>query len=133
MQKYDVRLIIERMKEKISAQNDKVLAALLEVPSTNISNWRSRNSLPLEYVTDFAEKTNVSTDWLLFGKNTSAQLDAAQIMALTAFNLLDEHQKVKAIAFMSGLKAEAPQTERANPIYIGGNANNVAGRDQIIK
>lgn len=106
---FDSCLIIERMKQAISVREDKELALSLNVQAGTLSKWKTRNSLPIETLLEFAEHYQISVEWLIYGRS-SQQLDTAQQMALLAFNALDEKKKLEAIAFMSGLKNAQPNS-----------------------
>ncbi|TCV87242.1 helix-turn-helix domain-containing protein [Testudinibacter aquarius] len=116
MENLDVSSIIERMKETVRANSDKSLAEMIGVPSTNISNWRSRNSLPPEIYITFVKRWGLSLDWLLLGERKD-ELDAAERLALSAFRTLDDSKKLEAIGFLSGLGKSA----------VGGGVNQSAG------
>ncbi|KAE9526049.1 hypothetical protein A1D24_03185 [Testudinibacter aquarius] len=104
------------MKETVRANSDKSLAEMIGVPSTNISNWRSRNSLPPEIYITFVKRWGLSLDWLLLGERKD-ELDAAERLALSAFRTLDDSKKLEAIGFLSGLGKSA----------VGGGVNQSAG------
>lgn len=120
MAENSVCMIFERMKGVINARTDKELREELGAYQSTFSNWKNRNSLPLDVATDFAQKHSVDLNWLLLGEDKQ-QLDTAQQMALLAFNALNDQQKLQAIAFMSGLQNGT--TSGVN-MTANGNGNN---------
>jgi transcriptional regulator with XRE-family HTH domain len=60
-------LIIERLKTAIDLVTDADLAAALGVSRTTLSNWRSRNSVPLSRIRDACKNYAVPIDYILTG------------------------------------------------------------------
>lgn len=60
--------IIERLKRAIGVQTDADLAALLDVTRTTLSNWRSRNSVPLARLRPVCKRLGVPLDYLVTGR-----------------------------------------------------------------
>jgi hypothetical protein len=63
----DVNGIIERLRLAHGAKNDSQLAQVLNLGKSAASNWRHRNSPPVDICFQTACETGVSMDWLLFG------------------------------------------------------------------
>lgn len=125
-----VELIIERMKNEVGLKNNKDLAELLRVPASTLSNWKTKNSMPLEVIAEFAQKNNSDLNWLVFDQEKSSELASDARMALLAFNDLDDRKKLEAIAFMTGLKTSSPQTGAITQ-HVSGSKNNVVGNGHI--
>ena len=64
----DVSEIIARMKKLLSVRTDLDLAKHLSVSNQAISSWRSRNSMPLEYLMQVSTETEKSVDYLIHGR-----------------------------------------------------------------
>lgn len=124
MQIYNKRLIIERIKFISRSKNDKELAEKLGVPSAStLANWKNppkELDKPTfwDYIFNYCELYQTDLNQIVFGKERVNELDAAQQMALLAFNVLNEHQKLQAIAFMTGL-----QTATAGGVNLTANGN----------
>ncbi|MBS6009694.1 MAG: helix-turn-helix domain-containing protein [Haemophilus parahaemolyticus] len=103
MEKFSVRLIIERMKEVLGKENDKALIEELGVAQTTFSNWKNRNNMPIDMILTFAQNHNLSLDWLIYGKDKTQALKATEKMLLTAFNELDDKQQLQAVVFVGNL------------------------------
>jgi hypothetical protein len=63
----DVNGIIERLRLAHGAKNDSQLALALNLGKSAASNWRHRNSPPVDICYATACEKGVSMDWLLFG------------------------------------------------------------------
>lgn len=93
MKKYDIRSIIERMKEIANTSSDKNFAEFLGVPTSTVSNWKTRDSIPFDVVAEFSANHQVNTDWLIFGKENA--LGEMETELLARFAKLDFKQKLK--------------------------------------
>lgn len=91
---FDSRSIIERMKQLEKIADDKNLAECLEVQAGTLSKWKIRNSLPVELACAFAQRHNVSLDWLILGKE-SPTLGEMETELLARVAKLDFKQKLK--------------------------------------
>jgi hypothetical protein len=63
----DIEGIIERMRLAHGVKNDSQLAQALGLAKSAASNWRSRNSVPVDVCFETACNKGVSMDWLIFG------------------------------------------------------------------
>ena len=124
----NTELVIERMKNAVGLKNNKELAAFLQMPASTLSNWKSKNSMPLEVVADFAQKENLDLNMLVFGQEKESSLAADLKIALLAFNDLNDRQKLDAIAFMMGLKT---QSASAISHTVNGSENNFVTNGNI--
>lgn len=73
---FNKELIINRLKEANNFHTDKELADFLGISKTTISNWYSRNALDFELVLSKCE--HIDINWLLFGKNSSTQVNTEE-------------------------------------------------------
>lgn len=137
MSNFSNSLIIERFKQVTNSRTDRELAEKLNLSASTLANWKNPTKTKptlAELIFDYAERNNLDLNWLILGKELQDR-DTAQQMALTAFNTLNDQQKIEAIAFMSGLGKSAgnlgsiSQPDNATVHTIKGNHNNVAGRD----
>lgn len=128
MEKFSVRLIIERMKEVLGKENDKALIEELGVAQTTFSNWKNRNNMPIDMILTFAQNHNLSLDWLIYGKDKTQALKATEKMLLTAFNELDDKQQLQAVVFVGNLAQGGTSSPTASiSQHAGENAYNVGG------
>lgn len=128
MEKFSVRLIIERMKEVLGKENDKALIEELGVAQTTFSNWKNRNNMPIDMILTFAQNHNLSLDWLIYGKEKTQALKATEKMLLTAFNELDDKQQLQAVVFVGNLAQGGTSSPTASVSqHAGENAYNVGG------
>lgn len=127
MEKFSVRLIIERMKEVLGKENDKALIEELGVAQTTFSNWKNRNNMPIDMILTFAQNHNLSLDWLIYGKDKTQALKATEKMLLTAFNELDDKQQLQAVLFVGNLAQGGAATNASVTQHAGENAYNVGG------
>lgn len=77
----DAGRVLDRFKDALNMGTDADLASVLGVSKSTLSNWRSRNSIPLSKIRFACKKYGVPMDYLLTGnlisdRNTSAILDA---------------------------------------------------------
>lgn len=91
---FDSRIIIDRMKQLEKVADDKNLAERLEVQSGTLSKWKNRNSLPIEITCAFAQRHNISLNWLILGKESPA-LGEMETELLARFAKLDFKQKLE--------------------------------------
>lgn len=61
-------IILLRMKEALSAKSDSELGRMLGVSQQAVSNAKANNKLPDSWVRIAAERYNLCTDWLFFGR-----------------------------------------------------------------
>ena len=128
MEKFSVRLIIERMKEVLGKENDKALIEELGVAQTTFSNWKNRNNMPIDMILTFAQNHNLSLDWLIYGKDKTQALKATEKMLLTAFNELDDKQQLQAVVFVGNLAQGGEASGQGGSIMTVNNsqADNIA-------
>lgn len=124
----DSRSILERMADFLHIRNDKDLGIALgkEINKSEsaIRNWRSRNNLPFETVLEFAQKHNLSLDWLITGKTKDKKLDPLTEVLMTGFDKLDQDDKLKAVTFVGNLANEAYLSGHEVNQTVHGNGNN---------
>lgn len=73
---FDVRMdnssAVERMKTLVGAKNDKDIADILGLSTTNFSGRKKRNSLTAE-LTDWAIDKGVDLNWFLRGEGAASE------------------------------------------------------------
>lgn len=122
MAENSVCMIFERMKSVINARTDKELREELGAYQSTFSNWKNRNSLPLDVATDFAQKHSVDLNWLLLGRNVEdPQRDQLTTMALEELVHLNDQQKFKVVSFIKALREEGNSLHAHNQF----NQNNI--------
>jgi hypothetical protein len=70
--RFSASSVIDRLKEVLEVQTDAGLAAILDVQRTNISQMRSRNSVPYEAAVWASATRGVSLDYILTGSSGGA-------------------------------------------------------------
>lgn len=68
MEDTTTEIILLRMKEALSAKSDSELGRMLGVSQQAVSNAKANNKLPDSWVRIAAERYNLCTDWLFFGR-----------------------------------------------------------------
>jgi hypothetical protein len=61
--------ILDRLKAHFNYKSDARLGRELGASPANISNWRTRNTIPWEELLVFSVKNNVSLDWIVLGQS----------------------------------------------------------------
>lgn len=59
--------VVDRLRDLYEERSDSALAKTLDVPTTTVSSWRTRNRVPLDQCVDAVRKFRISFDWLLLG------------------------------------------------------------------
>ncbi len=113
--------IIERMKITANVKEDQELAKIFGLGKTAVANWKRGTVISLAHIFEFVEKYDVSFDWLLTGKSKENKLDTSERMLLTAFEELDDNQKMQAVVFVGSL-AQGQKTEGGS-ISVSGDNN----------
>jgi len=62
--------IVERIKSAEGLRFDTELAPLFGVDKTTIGKWKSRGTVPFEYLINYAQQKSYSLDWLLLGRGS---------------------------------------------------------------
>ena len=82
--------VIDRMKEAAGVRTNDELAGLLGLRSGAVSNWRTRNSIPLDQLVEYAAQRGVSLDWLILGQgDRTLRAPSAPPSELIVDDLLD--------------------------------------------
>lgn len=63
----DAGATLERMKEVTGCKTDKELGDYFGSATSTVSNWRSRNRIPIEECITLSVQKGISLDWLVFG------------------------------------------------------------------
>ena len=127
MESLNVSLIIEQLKDALNERTDKSLCEKLGITPQTLSSWKRRNSIPYETIVEIAHAHNLSLDWLTFGKE-SQSLTAIEQMMLTAFNQLDDKQRLQAVVFVGNLAQGGGANGQGGNTITANNsrANNIA-------
>ena len=86
---------LERAKSALSVLSDKDFAEQLGISASTVVGYKQRGVVPLEQCIKIAEKTGVSLDWLILGKEVEQApaapvLSVEQQMLLVGWNSLDK-------------------------------------------
>ncbi len=79
--KMNKSLILTRIKTSKGFKTDKELAEFLDIKSSTLSNWYSRNAIDFELV--FTKCEDLNADYLIFGRGNKTQ-DSDIIMEPTS-------------------------------------------------
>lgn len=71
--------IIERIKGAEGLRFDTEVAPLFGVDKTTIGKWKSRGTVPYEYLINYAQQKGYSLDWLLLGRGPMTMMAAEQV------------------------------------------------------
>ena len=89
----DAKVVLERLKFKLSVKTDAELAEKLGVPYQTLNSWKKRGSIPMDVLVEASEKYHVSLDYMFTLNNTVEDEDyiylmyeAAEIAAGEAFD-----------------------------------------------
>ncbi|WP_315569225.1 helix-turn-helix domain-containing protein [Haemophilus parahaemolyticus] len=116
------------MRKIYDFSSNRELAVYFSISDTTISNWKTRNSVPLEFLLRASNEKDVSLDWLIYGKEKTQALKATEKMLLTAFNELDDKQQLQAVVFVGNLAQGGTSSPTASVSqHAGENAYNVGG------
>ena len=68
----NITFILSRLKKILNVKTNKELTEKLGIPYSTLDTWKNRDKIPEKRLLEFANKYNVSVDWLLKGgKNDS--------------------------------------------------------------
>lgn len=77
MQDTTAETILLRLKNSLAAKSDSELGRMLGVSQQAVSNAKSNNKLPDSWVRIAAERYNLCTDWLFFGRGPMRPSDTS--------------------------------------------------------
>jgi hypothetical protein len=69
--------IIERVKIINKIHTDHEVAKILGISKANLSNYRSKGSIPYDALSNYCERENLSVDYILFGTGDPAATSPA--------------------------------------------------------
>lgn len=123
--------ILKRLRKLADVETNKELAKLININEKTLAGWKSRNSLPVEVLMAFSEQYNVSTDFLLTGKENKPALDEMEQMLLNNYKRLDPAQKLQLLnASLNGVGSGVNQVANGDnnkQQLITGNVGEVNG------
>jgi transcriptional regulator with XRE-family HTH domain len=108
--------VIDKIKSLKNIKHDSELARILGIEQSTFSERRKRNSLPYKEIIDFAEKENISLDWLLNGRGDETDTDKTKLKHEYLLEILKELMIIKEplnpedlqICFVKTLAMEPP-------------------------
>lgn len=112
--------VLSRIRQIYNFTSNRELADYFSVKETTVSNWKTRNTIPFEVLFRTSQENDVSLDWLVTGKSKENKLDTSERMLLTAFEGLDDNQKMQAVVFVGSL-AQGQKTEGGSMSVSGDN------------
>lgn len=115
-------LILDRMRKVANVAYNKDLAQFLGVSTSTISAWKKNDAMTIESVVCFSKHFAVDLNWLISGNESQPELSTLEKMLLTAFNDLDDKQKMEILVKVGGFS----QQQGNNGITQNGGANNIA-------
>ena len=130
-----INRIIELLEEnKVTA---KKLTSDLEISSSSISDWKKGKGKPsAETIIKLANYFNVSTDYILLGKNKDISIipsNDSEKKILSTFRLLNEDNKDIVVGKIKELLKEQKQDEFINVAAKGGNFDKLPDSELIEK
>lgn len=115
----------------------KKLTSDLEISSSSISDWKKGKGKPsAEAIIKLANYFNVSTDYILLGKNKDASIipsDDSEKKVLSTFRLLNEDNKDIVIGKMKELLKEQRDDKYINVAAKGGSIDKLPDSELIDK
>jgi len=76
---YDIKELIDNMKEIAKISTNIELAKLLNISYNTLNTWIKRKKIPQEVILSFCEKYKCSLDYLIYNKNIDTTLFDIQI------------------------------------------------------
>ncbi|WP_168169314.1 helix-turn-helix domain-containing protein [Kushneria phosphatilytica] len=67
---------LNRLMSVCGVEQDRDLAIELGVPTSTVSNWRSRGNIPIKQCIRIAKEKGVSLDWLILGDRVSSEFES---------------------------------------------------------
>ncbi|MEE6030775.1 helix-turn-helix domain-containing protein [Avibacterium paragallinarum] len=118
----NVEEILERLKTLTVSKTNKELAEKLNLSSDKVvSNWKIRNSIPLDILLLIREQYQCNMDWLLFGEQPDT-LTTNEKLVLMAFNNLSDRKKVEFMAKIMGLDTKDNSAPIVQTVLGHGNS-----------
>lgn len=71
--------IVERIKKTEGLKFDTDVARLFGVDKTTIGKWKSRGTVPYDYLVNYARQKGYTLDWLLLGEGPMYREEVSQI------------------------------------------------------
>ncbi|AXX94476.1 helix-turn-helix domain-containing protein [Arcobacter ellisii] len=96
---FDFKEILQRLKEESSLKHDREIADLLGVEQQNITNWKTRNSIPYDLIISLCLEKEINLIYILTGKKNKnsvkidKELSKTQKEICTKLNNLDPIQQ----------------------------------------
>ncbi|MGX2949342.1 helix-turn-helix domain-containing protein [Ursidibacter sp. B-7004-1] len=107
--------VLKRLRKLADVETNKELAKLININEKTLAGWKSRNSLPIEALMAFSAQYNVSTDFLLTGKENKPSLDEMEQLLLDNYKRLDSSQKLQLLnASLNGVGSGVNQVANGN-------------------
>lgn len=119
--------IVERIKAAEGLRFDTDVAPLFGVDKTTIGKWKSRGTVPYEYLIQYAQDKGYSLDWLLLGRGPMTWAAVEQV------NEAANAYKVRQIDYslFSAIAAEVRNMLQENQLEVA-DAHMQAKVDQLI-
>lgn len=120
--------VLSRIRQIYNFTSNRELADYFSVKETTVSNWKTRNTIPFEVLFRTSQENDVSLDWLVTGKSKENKLDTSERMLLTAFEGLDDNQKMQAVTFVGNLASGTYSSgQGGNQTVTNSTVGNLAG------
>lgn len=107
-------LIVDRMKSSVGISSDSDLSRLLEITPQAISNFKKKNEIPSDLVIQFADKFELSLDWLISGEGSPKKKRGTELL----------HTK-EDLAPLDELNSKTVQILQSRTIYRTALASNI--------
>ncbi|ALG66776.1 helix-turn-helix transcriptional regulator [Beggiatoa leptomitoformis] len=112
----DTTEVLERLYQLHNVKNDAELARKLNIGTSTISNWRTRDTVPYKICVEISKRDNVSLDWLLTGKELTNVNKPKTQAIIEMIENLDDSQKQKVYAVIEDEKRFAEMKKRIDQL-----------------
>ena len=130
MQLYDIKELINKMRDISNANSNVKLANILNVSYNTLNTWIKRAKLPQDVLIEFANKYNCSLDYLILNKQEQNTLTNNKT---TLFNNAEpqENKKIRYYGSFPALNISNGATLTLNKDSLHSNAYYLLKKDNI--
>lgn len=93
----EIKNILERIKKKLKLKSDKEVAEIMGVPQQNITNWKSRNTIPYLEIISLCLLKNINLIYILTGEKDEKINDNDKDLSRNEIELIQKIKKLNPI------------------------------------
>lgn len=93
----EIKNILERIKKKLKLKSDKEVAEIMGVPQQNITNWKSRNTIPYLEIISLCLLKNINLIYILTGEKNEKINDNNENLSKNEIELIQKIKKLNPI------------------------------------